>query len=68
MTGQYLPGAAWRPVAYRAEAGPFTVPPIGYIVHVQVGNGSPFGPFPGAVSPGRRFSHGWVAKDGRRRH
>lgn len=64
MTGQYLPGAAWRPVSYRAEAGTFAHPPIGYIVHVQVGLGSPWGTFQNAHSPDRKFSNGWVAKDG----
>ena len=64
MSLLYLPGAVWRPVSYRADAGKFTTPPLGYIVHVVVGNGSPWRTFQTAVSPYRRFSHGWVAKDG----
>jgi hypothetical protein len=64
MTARLLPFAAWRPVSYRADAGSFTQTPLGWILHVVVGDGSPFGTFEGAVSPDRRFSTGWVAKDG----
>lgn len=64
MTGQFLPGAVWRPVAYRLASGSFTTTPLGWILHVVVGNGSPFGGFAGATGAQRRFSTGWVAKDG----
>lgn len=60
----YLPGATFHPVSYRHEAGHFTSQPLGWILHVVVGNGSPFRTFEGARPPRRRFSHGWVAKDG----
>ena len=62
--GLYLPGAKWRPISYRGEAGKFTHEPLGWILHVAVMNGSPFNVFEKAKSPNRRFSHGWVAKDG----
>jgi hypothetical protein len=45
-------------------AGRFTLDPLGWVLHVVVGNGSPFGTFAGAKSPRRRFSHVWIAKDG----
>ena len=65
MTGLYLPGAAWRPVSYRGQSGLFAPGhPLGYIPHVQVGNGSLWGTFEFAVSPNKRFSNAWVAKDG----
>lgn len=64
MTGLFLPGAVWRPVSYRGDAGPFTAPPIGYIVHVVVGNGSPYSTFENAPPGDRRFSTAWVAKNG----
>jgi hypothetical protein len=60
----YLPGAVWRPISYRADAGPFTTPPLGYIPHVPVSNGSLFAFFNGLVSPNRKFSTAWIAKDG----
>ncbi len=65
MTESLLPGAVWRPVSYRAEAGAFSTAPIGWILHVVVGNGSPWGTFEHAPAGSRKFSHGWVAKDGR---
>lgn len=37
---------------------------LGWILHVVVGNGSPYGTFVGAKSPMRRFSHLWFAKNG----
>lgn len=46
-------------------AGKFTKAPLGWVLHVVVGNGSPFETFHRAVSPSRRFSTLWVAKDGR---
>lgn len=60
----YLPGAKWRPISYRLEAGKFTAPPLGYIVHVPVSNGSLYSYFNGLTSPNRKFCHAWVAKDG----
>jgi hypothetical protein len=60
----YLPGAVWRPISYRAAAGLFTTPPLGYIPHVPVCNGSLFRFFNGLVSPNRKFSTAWIAKDG----
>jgi len=61
----YLPGAAWRPISYRAESGLFAPgQPVGYIPHVQVGNGGLWAYFEHAVSPDRKFSNAWVAKDG----
>jgi len=61
----WLPGAKWCPVTYRAEAGKFTGGnPIGYIPHVQQGNGSLFGYFNRLTSPNRKFSTAWIAKDG----
>jgi len=65
MTGLYLPGAAWRPISYRAASGLFaTGQPIGYIPHVQVGNGGLWAMFNNAVSPDRKFSNAWIKKDG----
>lgn len=58
-----IPFATWRPVSYIGEAGAMTSQ-LGWILHVVVGNGSPFGTFQNAKSPRRRFSHLWVAKDG----
>jgi hypothetical protein len=51
-------------VSYIDEAGPLHRQPFGWILHVVVGDGSPFGTFQGARSPNRRFSHLWVGKDG----
>lgn len=66
MQGIYLPGATWKPLPYRAAAGvAFNSPPIGWVLHVQAGNGSPYGYFSRLTSPDRVFSHAWVAKDGR---
>ena len=59
-----IPFATWRPVSYAPAAGPFTATPLGWVLHVVVGNGSPFGTFQNAQSPNRRFSHLWVAKTG----
>jgi len=60
----YLPGARWMPVTYRVAAGKFTTPPLGYIPHVPVSNGSLFAFFNRLVSPNRKFSTAWIAKDG----
>jgi len=61
----FLPGAVWRPISYRQDAGKFAPgQPLGYIPHVPVCNGSLFHFFNGLVSPNRKFSTAWVAKDG----
>ena len=64
MVAWRYPPAEWRPVSYIGEAGSLPSP-RGWVLHVVVGNGSPFGTFQGAKSPNRRYSHLWVAKDGR---
>lgn len=64
LTSLYLPGAVWRPIGYRADAGRFTAPPLGYIPHVPVSNGSLFAYFNGLKSPNRKFSTGLIFKDG----
>ena len=56
------PGATQRPVSYAGQAG--TIAPLGWVLHVVVGDGSPWATFETAVSPKRRFSHLWIAKDG----
>lgn len=58
------PPATWRPVSYRLASGPFPAAPIGWVLHVVVGNGSPFGTFQNAPGGSRRFSHLWFAKSG----
>jgi len=60
-----LYGAAlWRPIPYVDEA-----PPMreyrGWILHVVVGDGSPYNYFCGLPKGKRAFSHLWVAKNGR---
>ena len=55
--------ALWKPVSYRDQAGKLTSP-VGWMLHVVVGNGSPFATFENAVGAYQRFSHIWVAKDG----
>jgi len=64
MVSLMLPGAVFRPVSYRLEAGAFKGAPLGWCLHVADMDGSPFDVFQNAKSPNRRFSHGWVAKDG----
>ncbi len=64
MPAAVCPFATFRPISYRAEAGAFTGTPRGWILHVVVGNGSPYGTFATAKSPDRRFSTFWVAKSG----
>ena len=59
-----MPGAAFRPISYRAEAGTFTSFPRGWIEHVVVGNGSPWGYFEGLKYPNRKFSTFWASKVG----
>src|SRR3954463_6403744 len=64
MVADRYSGATWRPVSYRGEAGYFSGTPLGWILHVVVGNGSPFNTFQNAPAGNRRFSHFWVAKSG----
>lgn len=64
MPAALMPGAVFKPVSYRAEAGRFAQAPLGWVPHVVVGNGSPYHSFATAVSPARRFSHFWVSKTG----
>jgi hypothetical protein len=60
----YYPPATQRPVSYAAAAGMLDQQPRGWVLHVVVGNGSPWGTFESATPPSRRFSHLWVAKTG----
>ena len=62
MAERLLPGAVWKPISYRLDAPKFSAPPLGYIVHVPVSNGSLFNYFNGLKSPGRKFSHAWIPK------
>jgi Putative peptidoglycan binding domain len=57
--------AAFRPVSYAGAAGAFASTPLGWVLHVVVGNGSPFGTFEHAPVGDRKFSHLWVDKGGR---
>jgi peptidoglycan hydrolase-like protein with peptidoglycan-binding domain len=59
-----LPGAVWRPVSYRLDAGAFAARPLGWCLHAAASNGSLFNFFNGLASPNRKFSTAWVAKDG----
>lgn len=61
-----MPGAKYRPVSYAKEAGRFPLlgKRKGWILHVVVGDGSPWATFERAKSPRRRFSHFWVNKQG----
>lgn len=59
-----LPGADWKPISYREEAGKFDIPPLGWIEHSAEGNGPLFDYFNRLKSPGRKFSTGWIGKDG----
>ena len=65
MAERLLPGALWKPISYRLDAPLFRAPPLGYIVHVPVSNGSLFNYFNGLRSPGRKFCTAWIGKDGR---
>lgn len=60
-----LPNAVFKPISYRHEAGTFEAPPLGWILHTQAGYGSLFKFFKGLSSPDRKFSTGWVGKDGK---
>ena len=64
MVPARYPPAVWRPVSYASTASVFPRTPTGWVLHVTVMDGSPWSTFESAVSPNRRFSHLWVAKDG----
>lgn len=62
-----LPNAVWKPIKYRAEAGQFASAPLGWLLHSAEMYGSPFNLFQNLKSTdrgGRRFSTGWIGKDG----
>lgn len=59
-----LPGAELKLISYRAEAGAFVGTPLGWIEHSAETNGPLFNYFNGLKSPGRKFSTGWIAKNG----
>ena len=63
--GAWWPGATARPVRWSTAGGPLPGPVRGWILHVAVMSGSPWGVFDGSTSPGRKFSHLWIGKDGR---
>lgn len=60
----WWPQATKRPVSYSPSAGAFPRPPAGWLLHVVVGNGSPWRIFEQATGKSQRFAHLWVAKDG----
>lgn len=60
----YFPSAVVKLVSYRGEAPLFSGRPLGWLMHVQAGNNSPFGWFSGLVKPDRAFCHLWIAKGG----
>ena len=65
MTADLYPAATYEPVDYAADAAPMgTV--LGWIEHVVVGDGDPWGTFEHAPSGSRRFSHLWFPKHGHR--
>ena len=64
MAPALLPMATFRPISYRNDASYFTAAPLGLVLHVQQGNGSPYGYFSSLVYPDRVFSHFWVSKTG----
>ena len=65
MVPARYPAAAWEPVSYAGAASLMSNGSLGWIEHVVVGNGDPWGGFEHAPSNNRRFSHLWFAKDGR---
>jgi hypothetical protein len=60
----WMPGAVRKPITYRADAGKFPHTPLGWILHVQDGNGSPWSMFEHAPDGDRKFSSFWVSKSG----
>lgn len=51
-------------IPYAGEADKFPGPPLGWIMHVQVGNGDPYNYFAGLEKPHRKFSSYWISKRG----
>lgn len=60
----WWPRAVQRPVPFWADGGQFTSRPLGWVMHVVVGNGSPYETFASSVAPDRKSAHLWIAKDG----
>jgi hypothetical protein len=60
----WWPQAVRRPVRHATATHPWAAPPLGWILHVVVGDGSPWHGFDASTAPARKFSHWWVAKDG----
>jgi hypothetical protein len=60
----FFPGAEWRPIPYRGKAVGM-LEYRGWVLHVVVGDGSPYQYFCDLPKGKRAFSHLWVAKDGR---
>lgn len=60
LTVGVFPGATFRPVSFGTG---IMGQPLGWILHVAEGNGSPFGMFDNPAAG--KVSTGWVAKDGR---
>lgn len=59
-----FPGALYRPLWFTGKTGAFHHDPHGWILHVQVGVGSPWHYFQGLPIGRRKASTGWVSKDG----
>lgn len=51
-------------VSYHLDAPLFSAHPLGWLMHVQQGNGDPFGYYNRLLPPNRVFGHFWVAKTG----
>src|SRR5664280_376285 len=51
-------------IPYAREASLFPAHPLGWIMHVQAGNGSPYGYFAARKKPDRLFSSYWISKRG----
>jgi hypothetical protein len=53
-----------RIIPYASEAALFRAHPLGWIMHVQDGNGSPYHYFASLKKPHRAFSTYWISKTG----
>jgi hypothetical protein len=53
-----------RIIPYAGEADLFESQPLGWVMHVQVGNGSPYHYFASRKKPNRKFSTYWISKIG----
>ena len=60
----WWPHATRRPVTYWPDAPTFTARPLGWILHVTAGYGSPWATFQYAPDGARKFSHLWIAQSG----